>query len=62
MDAALRGKTLERYQAYAIAIQNKAMVPNEWRAFENWNPVEWGDDPVMTPNNSAEPPPAGVPT
>ena len=62
MDAALRGKTLERYQAYAIAIQNKAMVPNEWRAFENWNPVEWGDDPVLTPNNSAEPPAAGVPT
>lgn len=54
MDAALRGKTLERYQAYAIAVQNKAMVPNEWRAFENWNPVDWGDDPVLTPNNSAD--------
>jgi len=55
LDAALRGKTLERYQAYAYAIQNKAMVPNEWRAFENWNPVEWGDEPVLTPNNSQEP-------
>jgi len=54
MDAALRGKTLERFQAYAIAVQNKAMVPNEWRAYENWNPVPWGDEPVLTPNNSAE--------
>jgi HK97 family phage portal protein len=53
LDAALRGKTLERYQAFAIAVQNKAMVPNEWRAFENWNPVDWGDEPVLTPNNSA---------
>ena len=54
MDAALRGKTLDRYQAFAIAVQNKAMTPNEWRAFENWNPVPWGDDPVLTPNNSAQ--------
>jgi HK97 family phage portal protein len=53
MDAALRGKTLERFQSYAVAIQNKAMTPNEWRAFENWNPVEWGDEPIETPNNSA---------
>jgi HK97 family phage portal protein len=55
MDDALRGKTLERYQAFAIATQNKAMVPNEWRAFENWNPVPWGDEPVLTPNNEAPP-------
>ena len=56
MDAALRGKTLDRYNAFAIAVQNKAMTPNEWRAFENWNPVDWGDDPVLTPNNSAPEP------
>lgn len=63
MDAALRGKTLERYQAYQIAVQNKAMTPNEWRERENWNPVEWGDEPVLTPNNSAPDPaePVGVP-
>ena len=53
LDAALRGRTLERYQAYAIAVQNRAMVPNEWRGFENWNPVPWGDEPLSTPNNSA---------
>jgi len=54
MDAAMRGKTLDRYEAFAIAVQNKAMTPNEWRRFENWNPVPWGDDPVLTPNNNAE--------
>lgn len=55
MDAALRGKTLDRYQAFAIAAQNKALTPNEWREFENWNPVPWGDEPISTPNNSASP-------
>lgn len=58
MDAALRGKTLDRYQAYAIAVQNKAMTPNEWRAFENWNPVPWGDEPIETPNNTVNSAPA----
>lgn len=53
LDAFMRGKTYERYQAFALAVQNKAMVPNEWRAFENWNPVPWGDEPIETPNNSA---------
>lgn len=56
LDAFMRGKTLERYQAFEIAVRNKAMVPNEWRAYENWNPVAWGDEPVLTPNNSAAPP------
>lgn len=53
MDAALRGTTLERYQAYQTAINSKAMTPNEWRELENWNPVPWGDEPISTPNNSA---------
>src|SRR3990167_887015 len=44
LDGLLRGKTLERYQAFTLAVNSKAMVPNEWRAFENWNPVEWGDE------------------
>lgn len=56
LDAFMRGKTLERYQAFQLAIANKAMTPNEWRAFENMNPVAWGDEPVLTPNNSAAPP------
>ena len=61
MDAALRGRTLERFQAYAIAIQNKLTYPNEVRERENWNPVPWGDEPVETPNNSANTAPAGAP-
>jgi len=55
MDAALRGNTLDRYTAFSIAVQNKVLTPNEWRQFENWNPVDWGDEPVLTPNNSAAP-------
>ncbi len=61
LDGFLRGKTLERFQAFALAIQNKAMTPNEWRAFENWNPVEWGDEPVETPNNTPPETPAPGP-
>ena len=52
MDAALRGRTLERFQAYAIAVDKLAMTPNEWREKENWNPVPWGDEPVRGPNNT----------
>ena len=57
LDGLLRGKTLERHQAHALAVQNLAMTPNEWRAYENQNPVPWGDEPVRTPNNSAPPVP-----
>jgi len=59
MDAALRGKTLERYQANALAVDKLALTPNEWRERENQNPVPWGDEPVRGPNNTApEPVPA----
>lgn len=53
VDALLRSDTLTRYQAYALAVQNKLTFPNEIRERENQNPVPWGDDPVETPNNSA---------
>ncbi len=53
LDAVLRGNALERYQGFAIMAANKALTPNEWRAFENMNPVDWGDEPIETPNNSA---------
>ncbi len=52
MDAAMRGRTIDRFQAYLIAEQGLAMTPNEWRALENWNPVPWGDEPVRGPNNT----------
>lgn len=53
LDAALRGKTLERAQANTLKINARAMVPNEWRAQDNQNPLPGGDEPVNTPNNSA---------
>ena len=53
MDALLRGKTLDRYQANVFKIQMGAMVPNEWREQDNENPLPWGDDRVNTPNNTA---------
>lgn len=43
MDALLRGKTLDRYQAYQLAIQNGIYSPNEARAKEDANPYDGGD-------------------
>lgn len=42
-DALLRGKTLERYQAYQVAIQNGIYSPNEVRKREDENPYQGGD-------------------
>ena len=42
-DALLRGKTLDRYQAYQIAIMNGIYSPNEVRRREDENPFEGGD-------------------
>lgn len=44
LDGLLRGDTLSRFQAYAIAINNMFMNPNEVRARENLNPYEGGDE------------------
>jgi len=43
MDALLRGKTLERFQSYQLAMQNGIYSANEVREFENQNPFEGGD-------------------
>lgn len=56
LDALLRGKTLERAQAWKAKIDAGAAVPNEWRDSDNENPLAWGDERVSTPNNSAAPP------
>ena len=61
MDAALRGKTLERADAWVKKIGIGAATPNEWRESDNQNPVPWGDERVATPNNTA-PTPAPEPT
>lgn len=60
LDAQLRGRTLERAQAWVLKINAKAAVPNEWRESDNQNPLDWGDDPVLTPNNSAGMAPLGL--
>ncbi len=43
LDALLRGDTVSRYAAYAVARQNKWMSANEVRALEEMNPIPGGD-------------------
>ncbi|HML46310.1 MAG TPA: phage portal protein [Clostridia bacterium] len=43
-DGFLRGDKLSRMSAYATAIQNHVMVPNEARERENLNPLPGGDE------------------
>ena len=47
VDGLLRGDFKSRYEAYAIAIQNTIMTPNEVRAKENLNPRPGGDEVIM---------------
>ena len=49
-DSLLRGDTLSRFQAYAIAIQWGVMTANEVRARENLGPVEGGDERLIPLN------------
>jgi HK97 family phage portal protein len=51
VDALLRGKTLERYQAYQLAIMNGILSPNEARGLEDWNPYPEGDI-YLKPSNT----------
>ena len=43
MDARLRSKTLERYQAYALLLDRGVLSPNDVLEKENMNPFEGGD-------------------
>jgi HK97 family phage portal protein len=60
VDALLRGKTLERYQAYQIANGSAPwLTVNEIRAAENRNPLPGGDElqkPAPAPRPPAAPP------
>jgi HK97 family phage portal protein len=47
--AYIRGDTKTRYESYQIGIGSKFMLPNEARAFEDWQPLEGGDEVVATP-------------
>lgn len=45
-DAIIRGDMLTRYKAYEIGLKNRFLVPNECRAREDMNPVDWGNEPL----------------
>jgi HK97 family phage portal protein len=63
VDALLRGKTLERYQAYQIASGSAPwLAPNEIRAAENRNPLPGGDELQKPPTSPAPRPPAAPPS
>lgn len=55
-DALLETNTVQRYQAYQIALQNGFRTVNEVRDKEDWRPVPWGDSPVggATASGSSE--------
>lgn len=49
VDALLRGDQKTRYEGYALGLQNKFLVVNDIRRWENLDPVEWGDTPNPMP-------------
>lgn len=55
-DALNRGQTKERYDAYAVGITHGFLTRNEVRGFENMNPMEGLDEPVMTLNIAKDKP------
>lgn len=57
-DAILQATTLQRYQAYAVALDKQFRTVNEVRDDEELPPVSWGDEP----NKPAPTPTTGTPT
>lgn len=51
----LRGDTTNRFTAYATAIQNDFMTPNEAREFEDWQPLPGGDVVSQSPTPPGAP-------
>jgi HK97 family phage portal protein len=47
----LRGTQLERFQAYSYAMQGNWILRNEIRAWEDMEPVEGFDVPLLSTNN-----------
>ena len=62
LDALLRGDTVTRYQAAALARQNGWLSANEIRASDNLPPIQGGDVYMMTPNATTQVLPSGMPT
>ena len=56
MDALLRASLKDRYEAYAVGIRNKFVLPNEARAKEDDPPIPGGDEfPVMPGEEASSP-------
>lgn len=52
----LAGNTAARVNYYNAGLNGRWLVPNEVRAYEDMDPVPWGDEPLSTPNNNAPDP------
>jgi hypothetical protein len=44
LSAFLRGNTKQRFEIYGIGIDKHVLTPNEAREFEDWEPLEGGDE------------------
>lgn len=58
VDDLIRADIAQRFQAYAVAVQSRILLPNEIRSMENRAPIEGGDEfpPVAAniPNDPAQ--------
>jgi HK97 family phage portal protein len=45
----LRGDTKTRFEAYGVGIDKKFILPNEARDFEDWAPIDGGDEFTVPP-------------
>lgn len=54
VDGLLRGKIKARYEAYAIGITNKWLLPDEVREFENMNPLPEQPEPEPEPEEGED--------
>jgi len=54
VEGLLRGDSVGRAAFYSSAITNGWMVPNEVRGLEDLEPVDWGNEPYLPHNTSAE--------
>lgn len=55
-DALLETNTMQRYQAYASALNNRWQTVNEVRDLEDMPRVPWGDEPNVAPGSVLPPP------
>lgn len=68
LDGLLRGDIKSRFEALDIARRNGVINANDWRALENWNPIEgpagteyWRPTNMYLPKENTQPPGGGEP-